>query len=401
MRPQQYIRDAAALADLAAELAEAPRIAIDTEFMRERTYYAKLCLVQVATPDRLAAVDPLAIDDLTPLWKAVNGGAEVLLHAAGQDLEIIAGLSGAVPQRYFDTQVAAAFLGYGDSIGYARLVDRIIGRTPGHSEAYTDWTRRPLSDDQVEYALDDVRYLHQIADTLLEQLQAASRESWVREELAAAAAAVRPEADPDAMWRRVKGARSLKGRKLAVLQEVAAWRERTAQRRDIPRQRVVADRVIVEIAKRSPRRQEQVERLRGLHPREAARSGPAILAAVERAAGRDEADYPEWGPQPARSGDPRVEMIAALLDSVLRGVAARMNLSSRLLANRRDLELMARCRLDSSASMPDVPVLAGWRRESVGAHLLEVLHGEQAIVIEETAESGPQLALRPVDSSAS
>ena len=133
MRQQQYIRDASGLQQLVEHLAEAPRIALDTEFMRERTYYAKLCLVQVATPEVLAAVDPLAIEDLRPLWDVVNGGAEVVLHAASQDLEIIAGLSGAVPQKHFDTQVAAAFLGYGDSIGYARLMDRVIGRTPGRS----------------------------------------------------------------------------------------------------------------------------------------------------------------------------------------------------------------------------------------------------------------------------
>ena len=217
MRQQQYIRDASGLQQLVEHLAEAPRIALDTEFMRERTYYAKLCLVQVATPEVLAAVDPLAIEDLRPLWDVVNGGAEVVLHAASQDLEIIAGLSGAVPQKHFDTQVAAAFLGYGDSIGYARLMDRVIGRTPGRSEAYTDWTRRPLSQDQTEYALDDVRYLLEIADVLEQGLRDAGREGWVREELTAVAQAVKPEADPDTMWRRVKGARSLQGKRLAAL----------------------------------------------------------------------------------------------------------------------------------------------------------------------------------------
>ncbi|NKB88795.1 MAG: ribonuclease D [Acidobacteria bacterium] len=394
MAQHQYIRDQAALDELAGQVRDAPRIALDTEFMRERTYYAKLCLVQIATDDVLAAVDPLAVDNLEPLWNAVNGGPEVVFHAASQDLEIIAGLAGRVPERHFDTQIAAAFLGYGDSIGYARLVDRIIGRTPGHSEAYTDWTRRPLSDSQIEYALDDVRYLLEIADRLSGELDAAQRGSWVREELDAIASAVQPEADPEAMWRKVRGARSLRGRKLAALQEVAAWREREAQRRDIPRQRVVPDRILVEIAKRGPKRMKQVENLRGLHPREAQRSGQALIDAVARAAALPEAEYPDWGTPPARVGDPRIEMMAALLDSVLRGEAAKMRLSSRILANRRDLEALARWRLEERDEEPRLPVLRGWRRESVGALLLDVLHGRQAVALETRDDTGLQLHLR-------
>ena len=397
MRQLHYIRDAAALATLTEQLAGAARIALDTEFMRERTYYAKLCLVQLATPELLAVVDPLEISDLRPLWEVVTGGPEIVLHAAGQDLEIVAGLSGGVPQRYFDTQIAAAFVGYGDSIGYARLVDRVIGRTPGHSEAYTDWTRRPLSQDQIDYALDDVRYLLEITEKLESELREAGREAWVREELTAVLAGVRPESDPDDMWRKVRGARGLRGRKLAVMQEVAAWREREAQARDIPRQRVVADRVLAEIAKRAPRKPEQIERLRGLHPREASRSSKAILEAVRRGVERPESEVPDWGEQSPQVKDARVEMIAALLDAVLRGVAARMRLSSRLLANRRDLEALARYRLSGAPAPPDLPVLSGWRRESVGERLLQVVHGQLAVTIDDHESLGPQLRLRPTE----
>ncbi len=394
MRQLHYIRDEKALADLADQLAGATRIALDTEFMRERTYYAKLCLVQLATPDLLAVVDPLAVSDLRPLWDVVIGGAEIVFHAAGQDLEIIAGLSGGVPQRHFDTQVAAAFVGYGDSIGYSRLVDRVIGHMPGHSEAYTDWTRRPLSQDQIDYALDDVRFLLEITEKLESELRDAGREAWVREELTAVMDKVQPEAEPDDMWRRVRGARGLRGRKLAVLQEVAAWREREAQSRDIPRQRVVADRVLAEIAKRAPKQPAQIERLRGLHPREAARSSQAILEAVRRGVDRPESEVPDWGAQAPHVKDARVEMIAALLDAVLRGVAARMNLSSRLLANRRDLEALARYRLGGGDTSPDIPVLSGWRRESVGERLLKILDGELMVLIENDEKLGPQLQLR-------
>jgi len=397
MRQLHYIRDEDALADLAGQLAGVERIALDTEFMRERTYYAKLCLVQLATPDLLAVVDPLAVSDLRPLWDVVTGGAEIVFHAAGQDLEIIAGLARGLPQRHFDTQVAAAFVGYGDSIGYSRLVDRVIGHTPGHSEAYTDWTRRPLSQDQIDYALDDVRYLLEITEKLESELRDTGREAWVREELVAVIDSVRPEAEPDEMWRKVRGARGLRGRKLAVLQEVAAWREREAQARDIPRQRVVADRVLAEIAKRAPKQPAQIERLRGLHPREASRSSKAILEAVRRGVDRPEADLPDWGAAAPHVKDARVEMIAALLDAVLRGVAAKMNLSSRLLANRRDLEALARYRLAGSADTPNLPVLSGWRRESVGERLLQVLRGELAVVIDDHESLGPQLQLKGIE----
>lgn len=394
MRELQYIRDANALAGLAQQLAGAARIALDTEFMRERTYYAKLCLVQLATPDLLAVVDPLAVSDLRPLWDVVTGGAEIVFHAAGQDLEIIAGLSGGVPQQHFDTQVAAAFVGYGDSIGYSRLLDRVVGHTPGHSEAYTDWTRRPLSQDQIDYALDDVRYLLEIADKLESELREAGREAWVREELAAVLDNVQPEAEPNDMWRKVRGARGLRGRKLAVLQEVAAWREREAQARDIPRQRVVADRVLAEIAKRAPKQPAQIERLRGLHPREASRSSKAILEAVRRGVERADSELPDWGTAAPHVNDARVEMIAALLDAVLRAVAADMNLSSRLLANRRDLEALARYRLAGGKTVPELPVLSGWRKANVGERLLQVLHGELAVAIEDQDATGPQLQLR-------
>jgi len=396
MRQLHYIRDARALAGLVERLAGTERIALDTEFMRERTYYAKLCLVQLATADVLAVVDPLAVSDLGPLWDVVTGGPEIVLHAAGQDLEIIAGLSGGVPRRHFDTQVAAAFVGYGDSIGYSRLVDRVIGHTPGHSEAYTDWTRRPLSQDQIDYALDDVRFLLEITEKLESKLREAGREAWVREELTSIMDAVQPEAQPDDMWRKVRGARGLRGRKLAVLQEVAAWREREAQARDIPRQRVVADRVLAEIAKRAPKEPAQVERLRGLHPREAKRSSKAILEAVRRGLDRPEAEVPDWGKTAPHVKDARVEMIAALLDAVLRGVADKMNLSSRLLANRRDLEALARYRLAGEEDVPDLPVLSGWRRDSVGERLLQVLHGELAVAIDDHESLGPQLQLKAV-----
>ncbi|NIR59902.1 MAG: ribonuclease D, partial [Gammaproteobacteria bacterium] len=309
-RPVQYVRDASALEALAGDLASSERIALDTEFMRERTYYARLCLVQVATDDLMAVVDPLACENLEPLWNVVTGGPEVVFHAASQDLEIIIQEAGALPAAHFDTQVAASFLGYGDSIGHSRLVASLTGNTLGRSEAYTDWARRPLSQEQVDYALDDVRYLLSMRDRLGAELETAGRAAWVEQELAALASRVRAEPDVENLWRRVKGGRGLRGGKLAVLREVAAWREKEAQRRDIPRQRVLPDHVLAEVSRRTPRRIEQIERLRGVNPREAQRSGDALLAAVARGLELPPEQHPDWGAPAPHAADPRIDAFA-------------------------------------------------------------------------------------------
>lgn len=393
-RPVQYVRDASALETLVADLAASERIALDTEFMRERTYYARLCLVQVATDELMAVVDPLACEDLKPLWQVVTGGPEVIFHAASQDLEIIVQESGALPSTHFDTQVAASFLGYGDSIGHSRLVASLTGNSLGRSEAYTDWARRPLSQEQVDYALDDVRYLLSMRDRLGSELEAAGRTSWVREELADLASRIRAEPDAENLWRRVKGGRGLKGGKLAVLRELAAWREREAQRRDIPRQRVLPDHVLAEVSRRTPRRLEQIERLRGVNPHEARRSGDALLAAVARGLEMPQDQHPDWGAPAPHAADPRIDAFAALLDSVLRSRSRDLQLSSRLLAKRADLEALVRFHLSGLEEEPDLPVLSGWRRDCVGNELLSVLRGDLAAVIV-TDEHGPTMQLVP------
>ncbi len=387
-----YIRDTESLGQLVARLQGISPLAVDTEFIRERTYYPRLCLVQLAAPGLLAAVDPLTIDDLSPLWEVLVGGAELVLHAAGQDLEIIQRLAGRLPVRYFDTQVAAAYLGYGDSIGHAKLVERVARVTLKRSEAYTDWTRRPLSDDQAQYALDDVRYLLAVADTLRAQLIERSRDSWVAEELERLARGVNASPDPDQMWRRVASARSLPGRGLAILVRAAAWREREAVRRDIPRQRVVADRVLIEIARRAPKQASQVERLRGLHPREAKRSAATIVAFVREALDSDPATWPEARKPRGRGDEQTVEVLASLLDAVVRTRAAELDLAPRLLAKRADLESLVRQEAAADSEPGGIPVLEGWRREHVGEQLLALLRGAARVSVEPT-EDGPRLRL--------
>ncbi len=387
-----YIRDQASLAPLVDRLRGVSPLAIDTEFIRERTYYPRLCLVQLAAPGLLAAVDPLAVDDLEPLWQVLVGGAEIVLHAAGQDLEIVQRLAGQLPERHFDTQVAAAYLGYGDSISHAKLVERVARVTLKRSEAYTDWARRPLSDDQLQYALDDVRYLLAIADTLRAQLIERDRYSWVEEELERLARGVHASPDPDQMWKRVAGARSLNGRGLAILGRAAAWREREAVRRDIPRQRVAADRVLVEIARRAPKQAAQVERLRGLHPREAQRSAATIVAFVCDVLDSDPTTWPEARKPRGRGDEQTVDVLASLLDAVVRTRAAELDLAPRLLAKRADLERLVRQEASADSEPGGIPVLEGWRREHVGEQLLALLRGAARVSVEPT-EEGPRLRL--------
>ena len=387
-----YIRDDHSLGQLVERLQGVSPLAVDTEFIRERTYFPRLCLVQLAAPGLLAVVDPLAVDDLGSFWDVLTDGAELVLHAAGQDLEIIQRLAGRLPVRHFDTQVAAAFLGFGDSIGHSKLVERLARVTLKRSEAYTDWARRPLSDEQVHYALDDVRYLLECAETLRTQLTERGRQTWVEEELERMMRAVNASPDPDEMWRRVSGARSLTGRGLAILGRAAAWREREAVRRDIPRQRVLADRVLVEIARRAPKRQAQVEGLRGLHPREAQRSAATILAFVQEALESPPDTWPESSKPRPRSGQQTVEILASLLDAVVRTRAAELELAPRLLAKRADLEKLVRQEIDADGEPGGIPVLEGWRREHVGEQLLALLRGAARVSVERT-EEGSRLRL--------
>lgn len=378
-----YIRDPKSLAQLVDRLRGNDEIAIDTEFLRERTYYPKLCLLQLATPGLMALVDPLAVQDLDDLWDVLCDGPTIVLHAGGQDLEIVQRLAGRLPERLFDTQLAGAFLGLGDSIGYAKLVDAMLGHSPGRSEAYTDWSRRPLTEEQQKYALDDVRYLLAIADRQRDRLGELGRLSWFAEETAKLLTTVCHSPEPNDQWKRVKGARGLSGKALAVLQAAAGWREAEAVRRDIPRQRVVPDRVLVEIARRAPTTADKVAKMRGLHPGEASRSAEVIAGRVRQAIEQPRDQWPEWPERRPLADDPSVDAAASLLDAVVRSRALSMELASRLLATRADLVLLVRLALQGDAEeRPDFELLNGWRREAIGQELLALLKGETSVRVE-------------------
>jgi ribonuclease D len=365
------------LAAFCAECAAHPYVAVDTEFMRERTYWPQLCLVQLARPgtdpDSAAAIDPLAGDlDLAPLFGLMrNPDVVKVFHAARQDVEIFHNLGGLVPFPMFDTQVAAMVCGYGDQVGYETLVKRIARQPLDKSSRFTDWMRRPLSDKQVAYALGDVTHLRVIYEKLAAQLKRTGRGSWVAEEMGVLTDPETYRNEPEEAWRRLR-TRSAKGRFLTAVQALAAWREREAQARDVPRSRVLKDDALLEIASARPRTLEDLCALRMVQ-REGRKQGAAeaILAVVAEAESRPPVTPPEEvGEAAPRQGAPA---LVELLKVLLKAKCDAMDVAQRLVASSADLEALA------SEQEPDVPALRGWRREVFGADALRLKRGEIAL----------------------
>ena len=365
-------------ADLVAactRLAQHPVITVDTEFLRETTYYPLLCVVQLASPDEAVVIDALAEGiDLKPLF-ALMAEEKVLkvFHAARQDIEIIWHLAGIVPYPIFDTQVAAMVLGYGDSIAYDQLVERITGHRPDKTHRFTDWSRRPLSKEQVHYAISDVTHLRDVFAALDADLKKRSRSDWVSEEMEVLTSPRTYDFHPERAWERLK-TRVRKPKELAVLMEVAAWREQEAQSRDVPRSRVLKDDAVGDIATHAPTTLERLGSLRSL-PKGFERSkwGADILAAVQRGLVRDLATVPKIEkPRNNSNGAAIVELLKVLL----RMTSERHAVASKVIATVDDLEQIA------ADDESDVAALRGWRRELFGEAALALKHGRLALAIE-------------------
>lgn len=360
------------LARFCAALAAEPFVAVDTEFMRDRTFWPKLCLVQLAGADRAAAVDPLAPGiDLAPLSALMNDENVLkVFHAARQDLEIFWRLSGKVPAPVFDTQIAAMVAGFGEDVAYDTLVAQLAGAKLDKTSRFTDWSRRPLSPQQLRYALGDVTHLRVIYRELDRRLEETGRRSWVEEELAGLLAPGLYEQPPEHAWKRLK-LRSREPRFVAVVQALAAWREREAQRRDLPRNRVLRDDVLLEIAANRPRDPEALANLPrvGLD-RDSLRG---VVDAVGGALALPDSALPrlEAPPRPPRGIGPIIELLRVLLKQKCEshGVAQR------LVANSAELEAIA------SGERADVPALKGWRRDMFGADALALKRGEIALAV--------------------
>ncbi|MBI3436811.1 MAG: ribonuclease D [Proteobacteria bacterium] len=356
-------------------LARHPYVTVDTEFLRETTFYPLLCVIQMASTEEAVVIDALAEGlDLRPfLALMANESVLKVFHAARQDIEIVWHKANLVPYPIFDTQVAAMVLGYGDSVSYDQLVQRISGGAIDKSHRFTDWSRRPLSAAQLTYAVSDVTHLRDIYSSLSHDLKRRGRAEWVQEEMKILTSADTYRVDPDRAWERLK-TRVRKPREFAVLIEVAAWREREAQARDVPRGRVLKDDAIADIAMHAPASTEKLAALRSL-PRGYERSkwGQEIVDAVRRGLERD----PETLPQIERSKPLTTGMaIVELLKVLLRMTAERHGVAAKVIATVEDLERIAG---DDDA---DIPALKGWRRAMFGESAIALKHGRLALAIE-------------------
>jgi ribonuclease D len=371
----EVITNSSELAAACDRLARHPVITVDTEFLRETTYYPLLCVVQMASPDEAVVVDALAPDiDLKPFFELM-GNERVLkvFHAARQDIEIVWHRAGIIPHPIFDTQVAAMVLGYGDSIAYDQLVQRIMGHRPDKTHRFTDWSRRPLTKEQIHYAVSDVTHLRDVFTALDADLKKRGRSSWVSLEMEILTSPKTYDFHPERAWIRLK-TRVRKPKELAVLMEVAAWREQEAQGRDVPRSRVLRDETVGDIAIHAPTTLEKLGHLRSL-PKGFERSkwGTEIVAAVQRGLARDPATLPKLEkPRGNANGAATVELLKVLL----RMTSERHGVASKVIATVDDLEEIA---ADDEA---DVAALQGWRRELFGEAALALKHGRMALAIE-------------------
>lgn len=363
------------LAQVCARMAKHPFVTVDTEFLRETTYYPLLCVAQIASPDEAFVIDALAPGiDLAPFFDLLTDENVVkVFHAARQDIEIVWNLAKKIPHPIFDSQVAAMVLGYGDSISYDQLVQRITGDQLDKSNRFTDWTRRPLTDAQMTYALSDVTHLREVYLKLSADLDKRGRKNWVEAEMGILTSPETYRMDPENAWERLKS-RVRKPKELGVLIEVAAWREREAQSRDVPRSRVLKDDVLGDIAVQAPTTIERLGHLRSM-PKgfERSRWGDAIVEAVQRGIDRDPKTLPRLDRfRPAPNGAATVELLKVLL----RMTAESNGVAAKVIATVDELDRIA---ADDDA---DVPSLKGWRRELFGDKALALKHGKLALAVD-------------------
>lgn len=363
------------LAAVCNRLAKHRVITVDTEFLRETTYYPLLCVVQMASADEAVVIDTLAKGiDLKPFFDLMaNENVLKVFHAARQDIEIIFHRAGIIPHPVFDTQVAAMVLGYGDSIAYDQLVERITGHRPDKTHRFTDWSNRPLTQDQITYALADVTHLRDVFAALDADLNKRGRSEWVSEEMEILTSPKTYDFHPERAWERLK-TRVRKPKELAVLMEVAAWREQEAQSRDVPRSRILKDDAIGDIATHAPTSLERLAGLRSL-PKgfDKSKWGQDIVAAVKRGTARDLSTLPKLDkPRGNANGAATVELLKVLL----RMTSERHAVASKVIATVDDLEQIA---ADDNA---DVGVLHGWRRELFGEAALALKKGRLALAID-------------------
>ncbi len=364
------------LAATCARLAKHDFITVDTEFLRETTFWPILCVVQVASTDEARAIDAMAQGlDLQPLYELMADEHVLkVFHAARQDVEIFWKLGNVIPKPMFDTQVAAMVCGHGEQVSYSELVQSICHAPIDKSSRFTDWARRPLAQAQIDYAIADVTYLRDVYKALAAELDKTGRRSWLEDEMKVLTSTATYEQHPENAWERLRN-RARKPRDLAVLIELAAWRETEAQTRDVPRSRVLKDDVLVEVALAAPHTPDALANLRAF-PRgmERSKAGGEILAGIERGLARDPKTLPKLNKD--RRGPPGAAATVELLKVLLRQVCDASGVAGKMIATVDDLEAIA------ASDKADVAALQGWRRQLFGERALELKHGRLALTVE-------------------
>ena len=377
MHIHPLITTSAALADLCARLAKSPFVAVDTEFMRENTFWPELCLIQIGDAEEAAAIDPLAADlDMQPLLDLLVDNHDVLkiVHAGGQDLEIIYNLTGKTPYPLFDTQIAAMALGLGDQIGYSNLVESLLGIQLDKGARFTDWARRPLDKRQIDYAIGDVTHLARLFPKMLEKLRRTGRGAWLDQEMEKLGDSANYAFLPEDAWKRVK-APSRNAEVLGRLRAIAAWREHEARGKNIPRGRIVKDETLADLASHPPKTQDDLGKVRGLSPAWRGNDiGARLIGAIEAAVPLSPDEMPD---RDARRGGPGKDgaLVADLLKLLLKIRSRESDVAAKLLARGDELDLLA------AGKREGLSILEGWRYEEFGRDALDLVEGRLAFAI--------------------
>ena len=372
-----FVRSNEQLREVISSGRESGRMGVDTEFLREKTYRARLCLLQVSVPDAIYLIDPLENVDLKPFAELLaDPDVEVIVHAGKQDFELLYEDFGFAPKNVLDVQLAAGFIGLPASLAYGALVSNLLNVTLQKGESYSDWCKRPLTPSQLQYAADDVRWLLPLADVLEGKLETLGRREWVREEMKSYEDEDSYGVDEDEAWRRVTGRGTLSPKQVAILREVARWREQTASHRDLPRGWLIKDPTLVEIARRAPGSTQALKGIRGINPKEAERSGTAIIDAIERGKTGTPVEMPKAPPKRAQV---RARMLVGLADAVVRTRCDAADIATELVSTRGELEAVLTHFAAGSLEPENHRLLRGWRRDLAGDAVLDVAAGKIAL----------------------
>jgi len=375
MKNIQYINSPDQLATLCEQIKKEPWLALDTEFLREKTYYPKFCLLQIATPEWVACIDPIALPSLDILFEAIYSPAIVkVFHSCRQDLEIFYQLTGKLPEPLFDTQIAAPLLGFQENPGYAMLVSSLLNINLNKAHTRADWSKRPLIDAEIQYAADDVIYLCKIYQMMLQQLAELGRTEWLERDFAELANPDLYEVKPEKAWLKIKGKNKLTGRQLSIVQALAEWRERAAQSEDRPKSWLLRDEMLFDLAKLQPEAVSELANVRGINERTVNRYGAELCQLITAAKNRAPIPLNEKG-RPAKKTQQQ-EAILDILTALVRIRAEENSLNPIILATRKDLEVLLFNDDD------ECPLLHGWRFQMAGRELVGLLKGALLLGIE-------------------